>query len=144
MKSSQGSVNTWLVVELVLGWLRFTPRRKWQSAYGVWGSQDTCFRACIIHCHGPTGFVMGETKSVMVEEGKGSWQSYDVDFDLFWWNFFGEEKMKTKEDKRMVKLDFFSKTILSTFTFWCMVNIINKSGQNQNYSYSKRKIWGDS
>ena len=44
----------------------------------------------------------------------------------------GEEKLKTREDKRMIKLDFFYfffKTILFghvlrkiiTFTFWCMV-----------------------
>ena len=43
--------------------------------------------------------------------------------------FFGKEKTKTTEDKRMIKLEFFFKTVLFwayvnkpiTFTFWCTI-----------------------
>ena len=41
--------------------------------------------------------------------------------------FVEKEKMKTREDKRMVKLDFFKTAPfdilkkISTFIFWCMV-----------------------
>ena len=48
-------------------------------------------------------------------------------------DFFGEEKMKTWEDNRMVKLDFISSqncifgayvNKINTFVFWCMVIIL--------------------
>ena len=56
---------------------------------------------------------------------KKCWYNHFFGWNLFW----GEEKMKTREDKRMVKLDFFSQNCLfgayikniNTFTFWCMV-----------------------
>ena len=64
-----------------------------------------------------------------VEKGKGPWQRNVVLINSQWFIFEGEERMKTKEDKSMVKLDFrfpklpfwdiYSKII--TFTFWCMV-----------------------
>ena len=47
----------------------------------------------------------------MVRKGKGPWQRNVIIMKLqcifFLYNLFMEEKMKTKEAKRMVKLDFF-------------------------------------
>ena len=52
------------------------------------------------------GFGSGRGKiGAPIEKGKGSWQRIVVVNEWF----FGEEKTKTREDKRMVKLDYFSK-----------------------------------
>ena len=49
--------------------------------------------------------------------------------DFFMNFFFGEEKMKTREDKRIVKLDFSTTAFfghvlkkISASIFWCMVS----------------------
>jgi hypothetical protein len=54
------------------------------------------------------GFCSGRSKrGALVGKGKGPWQRNDFILLIIFINFFGEEKMKTREDKRMVKLDFF-------------------------------------
>ena len=35
---------------------------KCKSEHGTWGPQKAYFKACIIHCYGPTSFAMGEEK----------------------------------------------------------------------------------
>ena len=42
-----------------------------------------------------------------MEKSKGPWQSNVVRIKFQWKYFYGGEKMKTREDKRTVKLDFF-------------------------------------
>ena len=70
----QGLFTSWTLkssqvpVKFVIGcWtshepLLFTPKKKCQSVHGVWGPWETYCKACIIHWHGPMGFVVGEAK----------------------------------------------------------------------------------
>ena len=72
------------------------------------------------------GFACGGKgqRGALVEKGKGMVEKYYYN-DFFWG---GGEKMKTREDKRMVKLGFFKIALFghilqkfSTFIYWCMV-----------------------
>ena len=65
MKASQGFVNLWLGVEIVVGPLRFTSKDKCQSDHGVQGPQKIYLKAYIIHWHGPMDFVLAEAKEVL-------------------------------------------------------------------------------
>ena len=53
----------WLAIELVLKPLWFTSRKKnGTSDHGIWGPQKAYFHAYIIHCHGPTCLVVGDSE----------------------------------------------------------------------------------
>ena len=56
----------WLVVELIPGPLQFTSGQKSKSDHGIRGPQKVYFQVYIIHCHGPTGFALGEAKEVLL------------------------------------------------------------------------------
>ena len=66
MKYSLALYNMWLVVELVLGPLRFiSKKKKCKSNHATWGPWKAYFHAYIIHCHDPMGFAMGRAKEVI-------------------------------------------------------------------------------
>ena len=49
--------------------------QKCQSDHGSRGFQKTCFRAYIIHWHGPSDFAAGVAKrGALIEKGKGPWR----------------------------------------------------------------------
>ena len=129
MKSSQGLVkfviSCWTRPRTTSGY----SKEKWSK--WPWSSRPVRkihFKAYIIHWHGPMNFAVGAAKHVFFyKKGKGLWQRI-IFMIIFHKLFLGEEKMKTREDKRMVRLELFFKTTLfrtyiqkiSTFTFWCM------------------------
>ena len=55
----------WLVVELVLGPLWFTSRKKCESDHETRDSQKAYFQAYGVHSHGPKDFAVGEAKEVL-------------------------------------------------------------------------------
>ena len=117
MKSSQGHV-----IYVIGCWTHpgttmvYTKTKKCQSVHGKKGLTKTCFKASIIHRHGPTGFAVVH-----------AWQR-DVVIKYFSCNvFWGRED----DDKRMVKIYLFIYFKfaylgayigkINTFIFWCMV-----------------------
>jgi hypothetical protein len=51
-------------------------------------------------------------------------------------HFFGEEKRKTREDKRMVKFDFFAKTILLGIYYKKIAHILSVHGHSSWSTFS--------
>ena len=80
-----------------------------QSDHVVWGPHKTYLKAYVIHSHGPTGFVVGETKEVIWQK-KHCYNDF-LKIDIF----FEEDKRKTREDKRMVKRELLFTLKTTTF-----------------------------
>jgi hypothetical protein len=103
----------WLL-KLVSRPLPFTPRSKCQSDHEVWGPRKPYSKAYIIHCHGPTCFVLGEAKEVLWLLKKNS-RAHGREI-LLWYNFnelfWGEENVRQKKTREGSNSIFFFKPAL--------------------------------
>ena len=52
----------------------YIKKKKCKSDHETWDLQNVYFHAYIMHCHGPTGFAMGEAKEVLSLHMMGPWQ----------------------------------------------------------------------
>ena len=97
MKLFQGPIKFVIGCWTHSGTSSFTPKKECQSDHEVWGPQK---------CGGR------RKRGILIEKGRQGPRVERWCHGFFIMNFFGEEKRKTREDKRMVKFDFFAKTIL--------------------------------
>ena len=104
MKFSQGLVNFGIGCCICLATTSVYTKEKCQGDHEVQGLQKICVKAYIIHRCGSMGFVVGEPKEVLQQKIVRAHDTTMLLYTNFNEFYFGKEKMKTREDKRMVKL----------------------------------------
>ena len=112
MTSSQGPVKYVIGCWTCPGTTSIYTKEKCQSDYGVRGPQKTCCKAYLIHKHGRTIFALGEARrgALVGKKQRPVAEKCCCDKKKNQWIFFGrggEEKTKTREDKRMINPDLF-------------------------------------
>jgi hypothetical protein len=91
-----------------LGPLRFTPKKKCESDHEVRGPQNIYFKKPTLSTNMIQRVLRWERQKRCSSRKRQGPVIEKCCYNKLLTNFFGEETMKTREDNRMVKLDFFS------------------------------------